>query len=607
MPNITPFYKLQSPALGETVSPSMELLDSLTMENQIFGAIRVHSGGDGIIRGCAASTMFLFNPGTGTYTISSIENKATGIPAIEAFINQVYVYQDNALSWTGLANNTTYYLYIELVENPSTGQSSLVNKQVTTGANTTGIIPSDALLVAIAVINEPGNSFISANPPGRITIPVLGDHIVNNQNPHTPYLYQSNLAVSGLSVLSTLQYRQLLVDNLIISGNALISGTVTVLGPLILSGGLIINGNVIYQNLQIQNLLVPGTLTLGNLIVSSGLDVYSTSTFRQNIVLTSGVTIDGLDPSVAIPLIDGSNADILHTHILGSLPLGSKPLYFSPNYPSTVVSGLNGPTISGSFLAVRAFNNNYYQFLSNQTGQFLSGVSVTPVTRMILPPDFQSIDRIEINTGVGANGLLSGNNVTLYVFDKDFNPVTINESNGVAANAQISKSTFTLSGVAGLQPYFPMTVMNRMCGYSGLATFLGDMLVWYVPVNGEKLVFDFNTSGVNLAAQKTFDGMRVAPNDLRVESYIVSQQIGLSGATVFGVNAGTIGATPTTLFTSTPKPTISVGANGLQWQTSTLIPSQNTLISKGQFITADLDLVASGSSAASLQMITHRL
>lgn len=607
MPNITPFYKLQTPSLGETLNTSIETNDNSTLENEIFGAVRCHSGGHGIIRGCVASTLYLFNPGAGTYTVSSIENKAQGIPAIEAFINQVYVYSDTALQWTGLNNNTTYYLFIELVENASTGQSSLVNKQCIATSNTTGVIPADGLLVAIVIVNEPGNSYISANPPGRITIPVLGDHIVNNQNPHTPYLYQSNLAVSGLTVLTSLQYRQLLVDNLIISGNALISGTVTVLGNLILSGQLIIQGNAVYQNLQVQNLLIPGTLTVGNMVVASGLDVYSTSTFRQNITLTSGVTVDGLDPTVAIPLINGSNVDNLHTHTLGSLAYGTKPLFFSPNYPNTVISGLTGPTISGSFLAVRNTNNNYYQFLANQTGGFLSGVAVVPVTRFILPPDFQSIDRIETNTGVSANGILSGNNVTLFVYDKDFNQIAINENNGVAANAQVVKSTFTLSGTAGLQAYYPMTVMNRMCGYSGIATFLGDMLVWYVPINGEKLVFDWNTSGVNLAPQNTFDGMRVAPNNLRIESVMVSQMIGLSGATVFGLNIGNNGLSPSTLYTSTPKPTISVGANGAMWQAATSIPSQNTLILAGQYLTADLDLVSSGSSAASLQLVTHRL
>lgn len=596
--NSTDRYQLRTPALGNLINPDEELRTKVIIDNQLFGAVRVHSGGHGVIR---LGDLALTVPGDGTYTVSATENLANGRPAIEAFINQIYVYQDTTLTWTSLANNTTYYLYIQLVENGT--QSSLLNKQVVTSQDTVGTSPTNGLLVAAVVISEPGNSYIVTNPVGKVTIPVLGDHMSNNQNPHTTNLYQDDLSVSGITVLDFMKYRQLQVDQLIISGNQIISGSITCLGNLIISGTIINQGTVNYNQLSVQNLLIPSTLLVGNIQIVSGLDVYPQSLFRQNIVFTSGVTIDGLDPTIAIPLVSQVNVDNLHTHNFGSLGVGTKPIFFSPEYQNTTISGTI-PTSGGSFYSLRVNNNNYYQWAAGQ----VSGQAMYTVSRVILPADFQAIDRLEVTGAASAWSALSGGNIQTFVYDKDFTQCTLNPNQGQNVFSQVSKQTFMVSG-GNFLPYYPATIVNRMVAGSGTVTWLGDMAMWYVPINGEKVIFNWSKSGASI--ENYFDGIRIAPQDLRVEKVIVSQYIGISGASVFDISSGTQNQLPVTLFPTTPKPMIIFNPAAIGYSSyfsgASFTPTENLLIPANTLLTANMYSTASGSVNLNLQLITHRL
>lgn len=585
--NITPKYNLPSPSLGDTLDGSSELRKVQTIENQLFGAIRMHSGGHGIIR----NGQFIVVTGSGgQYSVICFENKAAGKPAIECFMSQIYCYSDSPITWTGLSNNTTYYLYVRLVEAGS-DSSSRLNKQIISDFNTTGIIPSDGLLIAVVNINEPGNSVVIDNPPSKITLPVLGDHMVNNNNPHTPFLWQDDIVCSGLTVLDYIRYRSLQVDSLVVSGNGIISGNITVLGSLTISGNIYNQGNVVYNELQVQNLNVPGNLIAASLQVTSGFDCYGPSTFRKPIILTSGNTIDGFDPSEAIPLITGQNADHLHSHILGSISPGVKLISLSPEYPNTIASGL---IESGIFAPVRFNNLNCYQWFALTSG------AIWLTSRFTLPQDFESFDRIKLTNGIGYVG--SGNNITLSVLDKDLNPVTV--TGGVLANTQMTQSPITLSGGQAV-PNQPITVINRMFAVSGVGTFLGDLELYYVPVNGEKIMFDWNSSGI--PASKHFDGLRVAPYDIRVERILASQYVALSGATVLGLNVGNSGSEPSNIFATTPKPILNVGANGAYFLSTVQAIQENTVITGGQLISVSADLIASGIQNLSVQLIGHRI
>lgn len=578
-------YQIRSPRLGEIIDSSEEKRNANIVENQMFGGIRTHSGGHGILRNGA----FVIT-GTGpTYNIVLVKDPANGKPVFEGFIGQIYCYTDTALMWTGLPNTQVSYLYVRLVEAGDTNSSRSL-MLVQPSSNTSGVIPSDGVLVAAVIMDEPSNSVVVEDPIGRIDIPVLGDHIVDFQNPHTTVLLQNELVVSGLRALDYVYFDELRVRNLIVSGNSqVISGNMIVLGNTVFSGNVFVNGTIQYQNLLVQNANIPGTLIVSGLQVASGLDVYSTSLFRNNMQLASGITIDGFDPSVGIPLLDGSNADHLHTHVLGNLALGVKPIQFSPEYKNTVVSGNS----NGVFLAQRAFNNNYYTWYP-----LTSGVS-TPVTRIRLPQDFESISKIDIDNGVGS--LLSGSKIEVFVFDKDGTATTL--TNGVLQNTTITTTSVLVSG-GNFLPSTPMTIQNRMYSASGIGTFLGDMTFWYQPKNGERLTFDWNKTGVITSTEENFDGLRVAPFDLRIEKVVVGQSLALSGSSVFDINVGAAGSAPVGVLTT--KPTLSFGATGASYQ-ETELKVINTSISAGSIVTASIDQIASGSLNATVQLVTYRI
>lgn len=584
-------YGLRAPQLGDNLDPDEERRNADILDNSLYGAIRCHSGGHGIIR--SPKLQLVYNTDTSDYTVIGYESKSTG-NQLEGFINQIYVNVVDALRWEGLSNSTFYYLYVRLVETAT--ESSLVNKEVITESNTTGIVPSDGILLGAVYISEPGNSIVYTDPVGKIKIPTWGDHVVDNENPHTPFLNQDELTVSGLEVLNYLRYRNLEIDQLIVSGNQIISGDITVLGRLIVSGGVVVHGNITYQNLLVQNITVPGVATVANLVVASGMDVYGNAVFRRNVQLSSGITIDGFDPSEARPLITGVNADHLHTHTMGSLAYGTKTVFQSPEYSSTVLSGDS----SGPFSTISLYGNHYYQYFTPGT----NGVAKILVTKFFLPPDFSRIDRIRISQGVG--NAASGNHVQVTVYDKDNTQVLINENNNLGT-LQIGSTDLTISG-GQFAPKTSFSVVNRMVGFSGIMTLLGDMTLFYVPVHGEKLTYNWvkSVSGNSvLAPVANFDGLRVAPADLRVEKVIVSQSLALSGATVVDIGVSNAGSAPVGVLST--KPTISHGSTGSSFAKNELVPATPITISQGQIIGSTIDLIASGSKDVSVELITYRI
>lgn len=587
----TPIYELESPIPGDTIDADSESRKVSIIENQMYGSARSHSGGHGLIH---HGNLAVISPSSGSsYSVLCFENKAEGKFAVRAWINQIYVETEDTLKWEGLSNNTTYFLYIQLVE-AGDAQSSRIGKKVVTSFDTSGNVPTDGLLIAVVHVNEPGNSIIVNRPAfqtGYVEVPILGDHMAVNQNPHSPFLYQDDLVVSGLTVLSALKYVNLQTDNFIVSGNSIISGNINVLGNLTVSGSIKIHGNVLFNLLQTQNMEIPGDFTVAELNVTSGMDVYCRSTFRKNIVLTSGVTVDGLDPSEAVPLVTKQNADHLHTHLLGSINPGVKLLSFSPEYCNTIVSGLIN---SGIFGPVRYDNSNFYQWWAINSGAAIL------VTRVTMPQDFEGIDRIKVTNGVGA--LLSGSNIQVTVFDKDFNPAIM--ASNQLSNATITESSVTVSG-GQIVAQQPITIVNRVWTHSGIGAYLGDMQLWYKPVNGSKIIYNWIHSGAG--NENHFDGLRVAPCDLRLEKFGISERMALSGATTLGLNVANDGVEPTNVFTSTPKPILNFGDNGSQFLSNTVPVTENNVVRMGQLMSVSIDKIASGSQMLSAELQAYRI
>lgn len=583
---VTPIYQLESPAYGERLESSSEQRIVQIIENQLYGNVRAHSGGHGVIR---QGNFSLLAAGDGTYGAYLLEHKASGKPVVEGFINQIYVYTVNGMQWNGLLPNSTYWLGVRLVEDGNS--SSLQYKDVETWSSISNTIPSDGILLATVTIDGSGNGTFDTSPDGQITIPIWGNHISNNTNPHGTLLFQDNLVCSGLSVLSSLKYSNLQVDNFTISGSSVISGNITILGNLVLSGNCVVHGNVTYNLVRSQNMDIPGRFTVSELIVSSGLDVYSTSVFRSNVRIDSGITVDGVDLSNSQNLYGGNNADSLHGHVLGSLSVGSKPLFFSPEYPNTISSGIS---TSGILTATRMYDNNYYYWYSYNN---ISGSVNYLVSRIYLPQDFESLDSVSLSNGIGPNGILSGSNINTYIYDKNNTELLLSPNN--LQNTTITTNQLTVSG-GQLLPGTNITIVNRMLGHSGVPVLIGDMSLNYVPVQGEKIVFDWNISGVG----NHLDGLRVAPADLKIEKVLTSQIIGLSGNSIVSVNVSDTGSEPINILSE--KPNLSFGDTGSSFVSQELNPI-GLYINRNQLISVSSEQVASGTSSVTVQLITHRI
>ena len=96
----TPIYRIPFMLFGDIIDPSDEERTFRTIDNQIFGAIRAHSGGNGVIR--IGDTQLIADAGDGTFTVTLDES--TTEPAFEGFVNQIYVASNNAIQWKGLTN-----------------------------------------------------------------------------------------------------------------------------------------------------------------------------------------------------------------------------------------------------------------------------------------------------------------------------------------------------------------------------------------------------------------------------------------------------------------------------------------------------------------------
>lgn len=588
-------YLLESPSFGEIMQTQSEQRNSQIIDNNIFGAARMHSGGHGIIR----VGVFTFNNsgGSGNYIASLGESKALSKPVIEAYIAQVFVYSVNGINWTGLANSTTYYLGVRLVENST--NSSLQNKEVVSWINTTGDVPSDGLLLASLSIDGAGVGTFNTSPTNQINIPVLGNHINTNTNPHGILLNQTNIVTSGLNVLGLLTYNNLQINTLTISGNnSFISGNVTIAGNLIVSGNLTVSGTVNYGRLSVQNLTVPSNLTVGSLTVASGADFYSSSLFRSNVRLSSGVSINGFDPSLGVALVDGSNADNLHTHNFGAVvPIKVMSMY--PEYHSTIISGA---VVSGVFNSKRSFNSNYYEWNSNAC----SG-SIVLVTNFNLPPDFGKLDRVDLRNYVKKEGILSGANVSVQIFDKDLTQIARQQFQ----NTSPTLSSITTSGGNNVSNN-SLTIMTRLWAASGVAANIGDLNLWYVPKGGEKIVYTWSNaaSGNNtITPNQKFNGLRYNPFDIKVDNVVVSSSIALSGNSVSSIKINSVNNTIPAVLPSSAfirANVLNFGSVGASYQYDNLPVTNPFIISGNTFIQCSLDLVASGSRDLTVQLFGYR-
>lgn len=507
----TPHYRIPFLLFGDILDPDDEERICRTIDNQLFGSIRAHSGGNGIIR--LGNFQSVAAEGGGTFKATLDE--LTTEPALEAFINQIYVASNNAVEWTELNNGQTYFLFARLVEVGSS--SSRQNADLVTFASTESTPPGDGVLVMKVTINEPGASTFDLSPPEQLLVPELQAHISDNQDPHSQFLMQTNLVTSGLEVLDKLTFDTLQVVNLQISGEALLSGLTEIFGNLVISGETIISGDIQFLDAFIQDAtIVSGTF--GFLGVASGMDVFAAAVFRDDVTMSgntridgrnvsvdgatldahlvdfdnphqvdaadigalsvsggtllgnldvlSGVAIDGVNVAQLPFLFSGINVDFLHTHAPNALIPLTRQIGRAPRYCDTVESGIH----DGELNLIVDLGRNAYQWSPEQN----LGIRRL-VTQQLVPTDMRDMNSILLTNRVDI--VAAGNQLSLEMLDTDNNAVSLT-GGGALQNATYTQDTITASG-GQFTPGEFFTLSVDLQVNSGVSAYAADEILVY--------------------------------------------------------------------------------------------------------------------------------
>ena len=430
--NRTIVYEIPSIGAGQFISESDEERAAQIIEQQLIGAISAHSGGHGVFR-------------TGKYTITGDAtgfivslNPDGGTPAAEGFIRLIHFRVDETLGWV-LFGDGVHKLYVQLIESDegSTRQFGDIAVKNTTDSD----IPDDALLIAEATVS---GSLITINsePDDLLKISTIDQHLVTNTNPHTSLLTQDQMVISGLTV-ETMQAQTLeVLGELRLSGIAIFQNDVIIEQDLTVGGNVVVSGNAIFNaGACFTGLAIFDEIVASTVDITSGLDLRSRVRFFEDVEVDSGVTIDGrdlgqdgltldehisgliafsnphrvtaaqvsgipitgsenggpslqgnlgflsgvsidgIDPTTLTPLIDGSNADSLHTHDMSGIP--TQFIALSPEYGNSVLSGAGSVLVGANY--VESFDKTLYVVDPVGAGQQKFAV----IARVGVPADFR--------------------------------------------------------------------------------------------------------------------------------------------------------------------------------------------------------------------------
>jgi len=317
-------YKLPTMIPGDVLISTEEARKSAILDNSLYAAIMMHSGGKGVIQEGNYSATFA----SGDSTVYLSEAKP--VPTIEALIDQVYVYATSQLSWSGLENNEKYYLYITLIEtaSPEYSESSRQRKNVRTFKNTTGGDITGAILVATATVTE-STITLDTNPTGKKYLKKLDEHIADNLDPHGTTLHQTLLDIeSGIDIGSDAFLNSF--------GTARFANTY-------MQSGLDVTGDVLFRDdVTIQKDLtvrkdvsVEGNLAATEILARSGIDVYGNSVFRGSVDFQESLTLSGLSLLGRGKVVLGANEKF----IVEEAGTGKKLLYITTIPSQNIFSG----------------------------------------------------------------------------------------------------------------------------------------------------------------------------------------------------------------------------------------------------------------------------
>lgn len=193
-------YQIPRPQLEDFFNETEERRGADIIDKALKYLTQFTTGGSGVV---SEGTY----QGTWVDNVSKVELQATTNPSIFAFINSIPIYTTTTLVWTGLLNNTTYYLYISLIEDFTTDpeKSSRRFSDVSTNIRTTPTTDPDYLLVAKVVTTDSivtGLTITSSNTP--ISIDKIYLHGITEYDTDGNGIVDNTERLEGLSLSQVL-------------------------------------------------------------------------------------------------------------------------------------------------------------------------------------------------------------------------------------------------------------------------------------------------------------------------------------------------------------------------------------------------------------------
>jgi hypothetical protein len=510
-------YLIPAVKSGDVIDGAEERRAANIIDNQLYGAIRVHCYGHGIIDDGTYTGTFATN----NSTVSIRENKPH--PTLEGFINQVYFFSNGLVEVTGLLDNTTYYLYVEPIspvdetENYSTYQYG----NFTVSAYSTEREQDTRLLIAIVTTTGSAIS-IDSVPPDKIRTPRLIDHIAINVDPHTSVLYQTELitnqvTLSGIGIFGSMTASGLTADT-VACKNLTVYNNIINHGLLVQSGLMVINGigdfssGLVAQTIDVtgainvhgglnveDSAIIMGSLDLDSGVLvndrniesdydaftahianynnphqthASGIGALMSSgdTLHGPLIVSSGVTIAGIDLSTMSPLFNGSElTNIWHSHQYSS---GLRTTTEYPTYSNTVVSG-----VYSSYIVTEYSNNDILYKLTGDASDSRASV----VCRNIIPTNFlQWVSPFLFVRHVEETADITDGSLTAYIKDTENNDIVL--ENATRYTSGLAVSSFSISGIdSGTWNIGDAyTVILELKTDSGLTTSVSDYTLKYI-------------------------------------------------------------------------------------------------------------------------------
>lgn len=472
----TEVYQLPIPTVSDMADPSFKISATeekrtvRTIENQLIGISRTHWDFD-----CVT-----FDGVFADKSNHPANNLIVSVSGIEAYISNIYVGgKTQEYSWSGLSQSGPNYLWISLVEEPTTKfyyKSSRQFRDFEARSTTTTVAPIGPENSVLVGTYHSGLG-INAHPYGKNQLVLAKDHVSLNKNPHGSKLFQDYILTSGVTVLSPSIWNYQVASGApsgVPFSNITYLQDLTQYGTLICSGIL---GNIVSGDLSrslFRNLvnLEADPANIGYMTVVSGMSI-SGSLFRKPISILSGITVDGIDLSNLVPLVSSSSISgvpLLHHHSL--VAASGTSVFMCPKYAGmTLLPPSFGQGINNHF----EYNFDLGSMKPTLRHKSVSGLDASMYLRTIVPTYYNKLDFIDVQHKVDSGSAP----ILLKVRDCAGTLLTPRLGNVLSNNS--GTSTMLVSGLpqSGFSQDLPFDLEFTFSSISGTSQYLGDILIHY--------------------------------------------------------------------------------------------------------------------------------